>query len=203
MDKLGIVYASRDSKTYHEAWCPYAKRLKHKELIQEEKARERGQCECKFCRSARGIVYRYRYLLLGEIECLYDKVDDAICFKTDAGFWKLVWMEDQAWHLFHLNHGCFWKERPADQMMRRKFHRQVDVLPSTSVAKIVNYIREHDKNLVRTDGDYRKMPRSTKKQQKYYNRAKKRAKKKSVRNVYKILDEINQNGSQKGELING
>lgn len=187
-----MVYISQNGKTYHEPWCPYAKRIKRQQMISEEKARERGICECKFCRSAKGLVYRYRYLLLGEMECLYDKVDDAICFKTDAGFWKLIWMSDDAWHLFHLNHGCFGKERPADVMMRRVFHRQIDVPPTTSIGKIVNYIKEHDRNLIQTDGDYRKMPRTTKKQQAYYKKAKKRAKNKSVRNVYKILDELNQ-----------
>lgn len=192
---MSMVYISLDGKTYHEGWCPYVRRMKKRNLIQEKAARERGMCECKFCRSAKGLVYRYRYLLLGEMECYYDKVDDAVCFKTDAGFWKLIWMDDETWHLFHLNHGCFWKERPVEHMMRRSFHRQVDVPPSTSIAKIVNYIREHDKNLVLTDGDYRKMPRATKKQQKYYKKAKKKARKKSVQNVYKILDELNQNGS--------
>lgn len=191
---MSMVCISEDGSTYHEGWCPYVKRMKQKHLVLESTAKERKLCECKFCRSAKGLVYRYRRLLPEEMECYYDKNDDAVCFKTDAGFWKLCWMEDEAWHLFHLNQNYFMNDKHAEQLMRKSFHRQMDVPPSTSIAKIVNYIREHDKNLVHTEGDYRKMPRTTKKQQKYYNRAKKRAKKKSVQNVYKILDELNQNG---------
>ena len=84
-------------------------------------------------------------------------------------------------------------------MMRMHFHRQKDVPQTSSLAKIVFYIRKHDDSIVRYDGDYHKMPRTTPKQQKYYKHAKNRARKKSVRNVYKILKQI----KREGELNNG
>ena len=192
-----MVYVTKGGKTYHEGWCPYVRRMKKKSVVDEQRAKERGLCECRFCRSTRGLAYRYQKLVLSDMECCYDKIDDAICFKTSKGFWKLIWKEeDNTWRLFHLNHGCFWKDRPAKDMMRRSFHRQTDVPPMTSISKIVNYIREHDRNLEISDGDYRKMPRSTKKQEKYYKKAKKKARRKEIQNVYKILDQINQNGRE-------
>lgn len=191
-----MIY-SKESNVMHEEWCPYVKRIHRKRSISDSHGKELGLCECKFCRSVKGIAYKYHIQPVIGMECFYDKIDDAVCFKTDAGFWKLVWMRDETWHLFHLNHSCFWKERPPEHMMRRSFHRQVDVLPTPSIGKIVNYIREHDKCLMQSSGDYRKMPRATKRQEHYYKKAKKKARKKSIQNVYKILDELNQNGSER------
>lgn len=199
-----MVYVGKCSETFHEWWCPYKARIKIFTMLDEQDARNKGYCECKFCRSTKGLAYRYRKWPLIGLDSFYDPIDDALCFKTKAGFWKLIWYENElAWHLFHLNHGCFWENRPVKHMMRRTFHRQTDMQPTSSVAKIANYIIKHDENYTRTDGDYHKMPRTSKKQKKYYQQAKKRARKKSVRNVYKILDELNQNGSKKGEIVHG
>ena len=187
-----MVYAKDGGKVLHEDWCPYATRIRHRAYISDSRGKELGMCECKFCRSVKGIVYKYRCNPVIGLECFYDPIDNAVCFKSNAGFWKLIWKEEyQTWNLFHLNHGCFWKDRDPKDMMRRSFHRQGDVPPNSSIGQIVNYIREHDKNLAQTEGDYRKMSRTTKKQQHYYKKAKKKAKKKSIQNVYKILDALN------------
>lgn len=192
-----MVYIGKQGNIFHEAWCLYKVRIRHPVSVEEKEAKSKGYHECKFCRSTKGLVYRYRKQPLIGLESFYDPIDDALCFKTKAGFWKLIWYENElAWHLFHLNHGCFWENRPVKHMMRRTFHRQTDMQPTSSVAKIANYILKHDENYTRTDGDYHKMPRTSKKQKKYYQQAKKRAKKKSVRNVYKILDKLKKEGEK-------
>ena len=192
-----MVYVGKYSKTFHERWCPYKNRIRNAIEIEENEAKSKGYCECKFCRSTKGLAYRYRKQPMIGLESYYDPIDDALCFKTKAGFWKLIWYENElAWHLFHLNHGCFWESRPAEHMMRRTFHRQIDMQPTSSIAKIASYIQKHDENYTKTDGDYHKMPKTSKKQKKYYKQAKKRAKKKSIRNVFKILDELKKEGEK-------
>lgn len=192
-----MVYVGKHSKSFHEGWCPYKERIRYPIVMDENEAKKKGYCECKFCRSTKGLVHRYRKQPIVGLESFYDPIDDALCFKTKAGFWKLIWYENElAWHLFHLNHGCFWENRPVKHMMRRMFHRQTDMQPTSSVAKIAVYIQKHDENYKRTDGDYHKMPRTSKKQKKYYQQAKKRARNKSVRNVYKILDELKKEGEK-------
>lgn len=190
-----VLVARNGRKIYHDTFCPYVADKNNFTVLGEPVAVERGYRPCKFCFSIRGIVFKCRHV--HQLESIYDPVDDAVCIRTDVGFWKVIWRENSGrWHLFHLNSGKFDPKAPSKNLMRRSFHRQYDLRETPSINKVVNYIREHDKSIVDTEGDYHKLPKTTKKQKRYYEQAKKRAKRKSVRNVYKILDELNRNGSK-------
>ena len=195
---MSDVLVSRDgSKVFHENFCPYILKTKRKnrKTIDEFDAQMEGYRECKFCRSVKGLVYKYRK---SGLDTFYDPVDNAACFRTEIGFWKAIWVDDEEkWKLYHCNHGSFSLEKDPKRLMRSHFHRQRDVPLTTSLSQIVSYIRQHDESLQQYNGDYHKMPTNTPKQKQYYKRAKNRAKKKSIKNVYKILDQIKMEENRK------
>lgn len=186
------VVVSRTSKqAFHENYCPYVRRIhkKNRIFISDFEAERLGYHECLFCRTAKGIVYKYRNHC--EFEVGYDPIDEAVCFRSPVGFWKLIWSSEvEGWKLFHLNHCEFKSEASMKELMRGHFHHQWDVSPTASITKIIAYIKHHDTDYAKYGNDYHKMPTQTAQQKKYRKHAKNRAKKKSIRNVYKILDKI-------------
>lgn len=196
MCEVSYVIVSKNGITaFHEDYCPYVKRIRreNRKLIPEHVAVEHGYCECKFCRNVKGIVYKYRKK--GFTNISYDAVDNAFCVRTDVGFWKLIWRNvSQDWHLFHMNHGGrghFDNTLPSKELARGSFHRQRDFLPTVHISKALRYIEDHDKNYRIAEEDLKKMPKSTAKQRNHYRYHKKRKRQESIRNVYKILDQIN------------
>jgi len=191
-----VIISTNERSVFHEQFCPYVNRIakKYRKQIREDYAIMDGYCECKFCRSVRGIVYKYRKY---GYNVFYDAVDDAFCMKTNVGFWKLIWRENiEKWHLFHMNHKG-WKsfnpDLPAKTLMRGSFHRQEDFRPTTKVSSAIKYILAHDKNYQLAEEDIRKVPKKTQYQKKRYNQQKKRKKKESIKNVYRIFNTLERN----------
>ena len=199
-----VVISKREKGAFHEEYCPYVKRIqkRFRRRVPEDEAVKRGYCECKFCRSVRGIVYKYRTST--DLDVSYDKIDDAMCVRTPVGFWKLIWRENyQVWHLFHMNKKG-WKHfdsnLQSEKLMRGSFHRQEDFIPTASAEKAVKYILSHDNSYqIAEEQGVEKMPQRTPKQKLHYRQQKNRKKKESIRNVFKIFDELerkNKNGSK-------
>lgn len=191
---MSDVVISKEGEAYHELFCPYLGKIKkwHRKQISEDEARKRGYRECKFCRSVQGIVYKYKKI--GKYDVSYDKVDNALCVKTEVGFWKLKWREaSQDWQLFHMNHRG-WKHfdqtYPAKKLMRGSFHRQDDFRPTTSVGKALSYIENHDLNYKQAEENIKLMPKNTPEQRRHYRNQKKRKTNESIRNVYKLFEEL-------------
>lgn len=190
-----VVISKKGKKSYHDEWCPYVKQTKkeNRKRIPEELAIQRGYCECKFCRSVRGIVYKYR--LTTDIDISYDKVDDAACVRTPVGFWKLMWRDDRyEWDLFHMNkrgYKSFNNTLPSKTLMRGSFHRQGHFFPTSSFSKAIKYILSHDKNYEFAEKHgINKMPKSNQQQRLHYRQQKNRKRKESIHNVYKIFNEL-------------
>ena len=188
-----VVSIGRGSKTYHAEDCPYVKRItkKHRMILTEGSAIYKGYCGCKLCTGVRGTTRKWR--LLG-YDCSYDQVDDAVCIRTDFGFWKAIWRpEPGEWHLFHMNnHGykCFNAELSTKKLARGSFHRQEDFHPTAKFNKIIQYVTDHDKNRKIILDDYRKMPKNTPKQRKYFRQAKERKKRNAIRRVEEIFKSL-------------
>lgn len=190
-----VMISTRERGVFHEIYCPYAKRIskKYRRQVPEKIALEKGYCECKFCRSVRGIVYKYRDI--SDYEISYDKVDNAMCVRTPIGFWKLIWYENvQLWHLFHMN-GKGWKhfnpELPTKTLMRGSFHRQDSFIPSSSANSAMKYIQSHDQSLqIANERGLKSLPQSTPKQRLHYRQQKNRKRKEDLRNLYKIFDQL-------------
>lgn len=189
-----VIISKREIGSYHEMFCPYSNAIykSNRIYISEEDAIKRGYRECKFCHSVRGIVYKYK--ALNNLEISYDKIDDALCVRTQIGFWKLCWRDQQqAWYLFHMNHKG-WKsfndKYPSKFLMRGSFHRQDDFPPTTSISKAISYIDSHDKNYKIAEENVQKMSKTNSKQRKWYRIQKERKKREKIKNVFSIFKEI-------------
>lgn len=79
-----------------------------------------------------------------------------------------------------------------DIAINGEFHRQMDVKPTESMEKIVDYIVAHERAKVTIMNDYRKLPRSTKKQKRYYKAAKRKDRQNAARRVENIFTTLEQ-----------
>ena len=191
-----VVISTKERSVFHESYCPYAKRInkKYKRYISEDLAHSKGYCECKFCRSVKGIIYKYR-CKLPSVNISYDPIDNAMCIRTDIGFWKILWRDNiEKWQLFHMNHTgwkCFNPKLPDKTLMRGSFHRQFDCRSTSNAEKIIEYILSHDRNvqIIETSG-IKNLQKSTPKQKVNYRKAKNRKRKEDIKNVFKIFKEI-------------
>ncbi len=189
-----VIISTNERGVFHEKYCPYAERIqpKYRRKIPEDEAVEKGYCECKFCRSVRGIVYKYRKTT--DYDVYYDVEDNALCVKTKVGFWKLIWREQyQDWVLFHMNHRgykAFNPELPAKVLMRGSFHRQEDFKATWSVGKALQYIASHDHFYRLGEENLKTMPQNTPKQRLRYRQQRNRKKKESIHNVMRILNQL-------------
>ena len=193
-----VIVSRLYGNSYHEDFCPYVKRMTRRKRMSETKAKEKGYCECKFCHSVRGLVYKYKKLPPFR-DISYDKVDDAFCIRTNVGFWKLIWSKrKQTWALWHMNgrgSNCFDASKKNEELMRGSFHRQDRFLPTSSIMEAINYIESHDRNYDIAEHDnIKKLNRGSKKQKLHYRQQRNRKRKESLYNVYKIIDELKENG---------
>ena len=196
---MDVLLSTRGKGAYHDEFCPYVKLIPKKYLktMDDRKARQKGYHECRFCSSVRGIVYKYKKTAPTNMKGLrfsYDPIDQAVCVRTNVGFWKIIWKDNcQDWYLFHMNgHGykSFDPERSDRDLMRGSFHRQKDFKPTESVAKTLYYIIEHDKCRAMGEDGYKKMPTATPRQRFYRGVAKARKKKAETHRVYQLIDEL-------------
>lgn len=199
-----VISKKSDQMIYHEESCPYAKRMqkKYSRYISEQSALERGYRPCSYCGGLHGIYLKFNsdLKMFGksreDITASYDRIDKALCFRTDNGFWKVLEQGDPAtYRLWHLNHGHFDNSLPDKVLMRRAFHRQVDVKSTLNMSRIVQYIAQHDKAKKIMDNDWKKLPKNTPKQRKYYKQAKRREQKKQGRRLDILFQKL-----EKGEL---
>lgn len=193
-----MVYSKKSSQLiYHEDDCPYAKRIigKYRRQKSEKRLRELGYRQCSYCGGLHGFFLKYVPEQNDPIAS-YDRKDKALCFRTDVGFWKVLEQgEHPTYRLWHLNKRDFDPNIESKFLMRRGFHRQADVQSTTHMGKIIQYIREHDRAKKIMNDDWRKLPKATSKQRKYYKQAKKRARRNENRRIDELFKKL-----EKGEL---
>lgn len=189
---------------YHEEGCPYAKRMNKKYLrhVTADTAKERGYHACSYCGGLHGMYLRMQDdpMFFGRvregISVSYDRIDRGLCFRTKNGFWKVIIRGPvETYKLWHLNRGHFDPSLPDKVLMRRTFHRQSDVKETLNMGRIIRYISDHDKAKRIIDDDWKKLPKSTPKQKKYYKQAQKRAKRKEHKRIDELFKKL-----EKGEL---
>lgn len=199
-----VISKKSDQMIYHEDSCPYAKRMqkKYSRYISEGNALEKGYRPCSYCGGLHGIYLHFindpkMYGRFHEgLTASFDRKDKALCFRTDIGFWKIVEnRRTNEYKLYHLNQGHFEKDTPDKILMRRTFHRQSDVKGTTKMTRLVQYIFDHDKAKKIMDNDWKKLPKATSKQKKYYKQAKKREQRKQSRRLDDLFRML-----EKGEL---
>lgn len=184
---LVVVSRKSDKKhmVYHRLGCIYAKRIKaeNRKEMSVEQAQKRHYQECKYCAGLLGDVRDHKKTLPKweqkyHMKFTYEKAVDTLYIQTDIGFWKMYLKEGLGKYLlYHRN--TYAKDMDYRSATFGDFHRQVDVKATESLQKIVEYIAAHDRAKVIIMDDYRKLPRSTKQQKKYYQSAERKAKKKA------------------------
>jgi len=197
-----MVYASMKSKKklYHMEWCPCVKRI-DKRFLRKMKtydiAKEQGYSECAYCGGTHGAYKAIlrNPMMFGRIRksfwFTYDWKDRALCVRTSSGFWKIIKGDmDGLYRLYHLNRGSYDPAKTDYELMHGTFHRQKDVHPAENLERFMPYIYEHDKAKIIMDQDWRKLPKKTKKQKKYYRQAEKRASRNKKRRLDEIFDKI-------------
>lgn len=204
MDNVTI---SRNSKLkiYHARDCMYAKRIdqKYKRIWPKEKALSKGYKPCSWCGGIHGTYLflrdypRANVRELQDLKLSYDRDTKSICFRTDIGFWKVREKYNEGYKLFHLNRNCFDQAVSDHELMKRNFHRQVDVDTTTRINKIIKYIADHDKAKKIMEENWRNLPKQTKKQKDYYKQARKRERRKSIRRVDDIFKQLEEERKNK------
>lgn len=192
-------------KVYHRESCPYGNRIdkKYRRYVSEQEAKDRGYEECSWCGGLHGAYLNLRgnsnyYIRTKQpMRFYWDSEFKGLCVETKVGFWKIL----KSWNtgkyaLYHLNRTVFESKKTAKERMNGRHHRQGDVDQTDSIPGLLHYISEHDKaKRIMQEKDYRSLPQKTKQQKKYYNQAKKKARREQHRRIDQLFEQI-QNGSK-------
>ncbi len=197
-----LVVASRKvdkkQRIYHRCGCIYARRIKsyNRKELSIEAAERKHYHSCKYCAGLRGDVNVHKTAFADlskkkNMNFTYCKESDTLYIQTEIGFWKLFMREESGEYLlYHRNTysaGMDFKEA-----VYGAFHRQSDVKATQSMEKIVDYIIAHDRAKITIMDDYRKLPRSSKKQKKYYKAAERRDRRNAMRRLDSIFSTLEQ-----------
>ena len=204
MDLSVVVSIGSKTRVYHRPGCPYEKRIydKYRMRLSVKRAHKKGYHACRFCGSMRGFfrVYGKEFTNMADglgAELRYDL--NTFFVRTDEGFWKFFWFDDACgFVLYHRNSFC--RDWSFESMMRGNYHRQKDVKATVDPRVLIQYIAAHDRAKKTIADDYRKLPRSTKKEKQYYQAAKNRDRRKQVRRVERLF-ELLASGANNRELL--
>ena len=152
-----LMVASRaiekKQRIYHRCGCMYAQRIKpeHRKELDSKKVLMLHYRECKYCGGLAGDVRAHRKTIdtwtqKNNMIFTYHGKTQTLYMRTEIGCWKIFRKEELGQYLLY--HRNFYdKGMRFKEAANGEYHRQ---------------------------RDYRKLPRSTKQQEKYYNAAKKR-----------------------------
>ena len=182
--------ALKNRIVYHKCGCIYAGRinpLNRKVREIQDVERKSKYCACKYCGGIAGeLKVNKKQISRMEknsgIKVYFDSFTETIYVQTENGFWKMFYKKDIGQYLlYHRN--TYDATYSLGKLKHGDFHRQCDVKPADSITTHINYIVAHDKAKKIIADDYRKLPRQTKKQKKYFNIAKKKAHRQEVRRL--------------------
>lgn len=192
-DKEMLVVASTENskknRIYHRYGCIYANRIKPNHRMEMEATpivRHRYR-KCKYCGGLYGDVRVHMSRLEDlstrkNVNFIYNRDTDTFYIQTEIGFWK-IYSEDKTdkYILYHRN--AYESGMDLETAMWGEFHRQADVKITSSMDKIVDYVIKHDAAKIIIQDDYRKLPKRTKKQKKYFRSAERKAKRKEMQRL--------------------
>lgn len=190
---VASLKVNKKKRMYHKCGCIYASRIKTKNRIEMDSAQagKRRRCKCKYCSGLQGDLR----ILKSEIDTwsgkkhmqfIYREKTNTLYIQTEIGFWKVFMAEESGKYLlYHKN--SYTNDMDTEVAINGDFHRQGDVKETESLVKIVHYIIAHDRAKVTIMNDYRNLPRSTKKQKRYYEIAKRKDRRNAARRVDDIF----------------
>ena len=198
-----IISRNSKKKVYHMDYCPYAKRIstKYRKTISEQAAKSKGYSACAWCGGLHGeyLLATREPEMYGErqrkvVKLSYDTKRKAMCFRTKIAFWKIVKSKNNDYYLlFHLNENSYNPSFSDKKLSEGQFHRQTDVPAFSNLDKIhgvVTYIYEHDKAKRIIENDWKKLPKKTKRQKKYYEQAKRKDRHQKLKRIDELFKEL-------------
>ena len=188
----------RKNKVYHRYGCMYAHRMKadNRKEMSVEVAERKHYHTCKYCGGLYGDVKIHKNAFATwsgkrNMQLQYHRPSDTLYIQTEIGFWKVFLKKESGRYvLYHrdvYHAGMSFKEAICGD-----FHRQNDVKATESLEKLVDYITAHDRAKVIIMDDYRKLPKSTKQQKKYYKAAERRERKQEMKRLDSIFAALEQ-----------
>lgn len=180
------MQASNHRKVYHQFGCKYAERIKPQNTmhISLKRAQVYGYRKCKCCSRLGGDIRSNNNISAWErtyhVNIDYVKQSNTLYVRTDIGCWKIFFdRKDEKYVLYHRN--TYDPELTLEEAIQGEYHRQTDVKQSDCLEGFIHYISAHDKAKKIILDDYRKLPRNTKKQRKYYKQAENKMKRQNSR----------------------
>lgn len=184
---------AKNNKIYHRCGCMYARRIKpdNRKEMDVETAERKHYHACKYCAGLSGDVRVHKTAFAvwskkRNIHFQYHKPSDTLYIQTKIGFWKIFFKEEPgAYLLYHRN--TYSDGMNFNEAIHGDFHRQIDVKATTSMERLVEYITAHDRAKVIIMDDYRKLPKRTKQQKRYYKAAERKDKKQAMERLDSIF----------------
>lgn len=194
MDVIISAAVSR-RMVYHRPNCMYVQKIKpqNKMILSQQKARNLKYHSCKYCSGLKGEMLANNQFSSLErkykVSVDYVKKSDTLYVRTEIGCWKIFFKKEfKKYLLYHRN--TYSKEMTLKQASGGDYHRQGDVKPTTSVPQLIHYIAAHDKAKMIIMEDYRKLPKSTAQQRKYYRQAENRVKRSERKRTQLRIDQL-------------
>lgn len=181
------VVLSKNSKIFHQTNCTYVHRMKHgnQRVMNYADALRAGYVPCSCCSFVNGLTKKLKN---DGFDSSWDGIRDGCCIRTDVGFWKIKWEDfTKKWVLYHMNSDgskCFDPSLSNEELMNGAFHRQLHVKPTRNIEDFIRYIGSHEHSVRVKNGDYRNLPK------KWRNAEKNRKKRKGLREVRKLIKQI-------------
>lgn len=119
----------------------------------------------------------------------YMKGERALYIMTDIGCWKIKYNRKSDKFLrYHKN--FYDSGMDISRIVSEEYHIQKDMARNKSIMKLIKYLADHDKAKKIVEVDYKKLPRATAKQQKYYNSYKNKEKRAATQRVWDLFEQI-------------
>lgn len=190
-----MVVGALNSKNriFHYPECIYAKKIGKSNLIEfalKSDARACGYRQCVHCSRLPKYYEKDKdkidkALREGHMKMYIE--DDSMYIDHDFSCWKIT-TSDTGYDLvlFHGNTESYNRLKVKNGHIQHHYHHQ-NYRGRADILSMIQYIIEHDEWKSTHSDNYKKLPRSTKKQRKEYNRQKRIAKKNKMTNLYNTI----------------
>lgn len=193
--RIGLSESSQEIRLYLEEWNEEFQKYLLIRVDQVGKSKNLKTAMRYIAKEERVAFYpcKYRKYALG-IECLAKKrgvqieFDDTdLYILTDMAAWKISNVQ----HRYKLLH-CPFDGKPLtmEEAKTAHYHVQRDVVKNQSPYNHLEYIVKHDEAKKLMQISYKKLPKVTKQQKKYYRQAENREKRNSIKRVWNLFAKL-------------
>lgn len=197
MEVIATMKHKKGHIVYHKPGCIYERKIlpdNRWSLKPDKIEHSKKFCVCKYCEGLKGDVRVHRTVIAKwekqkKAEFFFDEKTQTMYIRTKIGCWKFFLKEDIGKYLlYHRNE--FDSSIDWQTLIYGEFHRQTDVKPTGNLMKLLEYIFAHDQAKIIIMDDYRKLPRATKQQRKYYRKAEEKERRKRIRTVDSLFAQL-------------